>query len=118
MDKFYEDGHRNIKPRGNQIKCKVCQKLIFKRVETNDEEFETLKDTVRQIIVRNDASNGKMHDILITNVDQKVDKSKLYPRVRNNFNENTPIYRSQGTILGAIECTVVQRRDSSINVQY
>ena len=41
LDKFCEDGHRNIKPRGNQIKCKVCKKQIFKRVETN-EEFEVL----------------------------------------------------------------------------
>ena len=32
-DKFCEDGHRNIKPRGNQIKCKVCKKGIFKKVE-------------------------------------------------------------------------------------
>ena len=98
LDKFCEDGHRNIKPRGNQIKCKVCKKQIFKRLETN-EEFEVLKDTVKQIIVRNDASNGKMHDIVITDADEKVSKAKLYPRVRNNFNENQPMYRSQGTIL-------------------
>ena len=27
-DKFCEDGHRNIKPRENQIKCKVCKNFF------------------------------------------------------------------------------------------
>ena len=47
-----------------------------------DKEFETLKDTLKQITVRNDATNGKMHDILISDTDKKVTKAKLYPRVR------------------------------------
>ena len=97
-DRFCEDGHRNVKPRGNQIKCKVCRKNINKTSDnTVDEEYETLKDTLKQIVVRNDAKNGKMHDILIE--DAKVSKAKIYPRVRNQFNENPPIYRSQGMIL-------------------
>ena len=29
----------------------------------------------------------------------EVSKAKIYPRVRNQFNENPPIYRSQGMIL-------------------
>ena len=37
-----------------------------------------------------------MHDILIA--DAKVSKAKIYPRVRNQFNENPPIYRSQGIL--------------------
>ena len=68
LDKFCENGHRN-KPRGNQIKCKICKKKIFQKVE-KDEEFYVLKDTLKQIIMRNDASNGKMHDILITDSTQ------------------------------------------------
>ena len=38
-DRFCEDGHRNVKPRGNQIKCKVCRKHIIKSSDdTVDEE--------------------------------------------------------------------------------
>ena len=29
-DKFCEDGHRNVNPRANLIRCKVCNKNIFK----------------------------------------------------------------------------------------
>ena len=97
LDKYCENGHRNIKPRANQIKCKVCKKQIFSKNERN-EEFEVLKETLKQIIVRNDAKDGKIHDILIADTDKKVSKASLYPRVRNSFNENPPIYRSQGTI--------------------
>ena len=97
-DKFCEDGHRNVKPRGNQIKCKVCKKSIQKKVDDDDdEEYKTLKETLKQITVRNNGKNGKMQDILIS--DTKVSKAKIYPRVRNQLNENPPIYRSQGTIL-------------------
>ena len=72
-DKFCEDGHRNIKPRANQIKCKVCKKSIFKKADVEkDKEFEVLKDTLKQITVRNYANNGKMHEIVIADVDVKM----------------------------------------------
>ena len=98
-DKFCEDGHRNVNPRANQIKCKVCKKNIFKKANLEkDEEFEALKDSVKQITVKNDGKNGKMHEILISDIDVKMSKAKLYPRVRNRFNENQALYISQGTI--------------------
>ena len=34
-DKFCVEGHRNIKPRANQIKCKVCKKDIHEQVDNS-----------------------------------------------------------------------------------
>ena len=100
QDKFCENGHRNIKPRANQIKCKICKRMIYKKHNyENEEDFETLKETIKQITVRNEGNNGKMHDILISDTNKSVTKAELYPRVRNFNNENLAIYRSQGTIL-------------------
>ena len=31
QDKFCENGHRNIRPRANQIKCKICKRMIYKQ---------------------------------------------------------------------------------------
>ena len=96
-DKFCVDGHRNIKPRANQILCKVCKKNLDKQVDnTGDEELELLKETVKQIIVRNDGKDGKMSDVIISDIKSKA---TLYPRVRNSMNENDPVYHSQGMVL-------------------
>ena len=96
-DKFCVDGHRNIKPRANQIKCKVCKKNLDKQVDnTGDEELELLKETVKQIIVKNDGKDGKISDVIISDIKSKA---TLYPRVRNSMNENDPVYHSQGMVL-------------------
>ena len=96
-DKFCVDGHRNVKPRANQIKCKVCKKYLDEQVfNTHDEEHELLKDTVKQLMVRNDGKDGKMSDVIISDVKSKA---TLYPRVRNNMNENDAVYHSQGVVL-------------------
>ena len=96
-DKFCVDGHRNMKPRANQIKCKVCKKNLDKQVDnTGDEELELLKETVKQIIVRNDGKDGKISDVIISDIKSKA---TLYPRVRNLMNENDSVYHSQGMVL-------------------
>ena len=72
--------------------------MIYRKTNfEKEEDYETLKETIKQITVRNDVKNGKMHDVLISDLNINVSKAILYPRVRNF--DNPASYQSQGTIL-------------------
>ena len=103
--KFCINGHRNEKPRGNQKYCKICKKELVQ----NEAEDEDCEDDEGEIDEAHDYSSGKYKRLKITQsetgpieaslVDIEVDdKAKLYPRVRNIFNENQSSYESEGIV--------------------
>ena len=96
--RFCSEGHRNEKPRSNQKNCKFCKnQLIVKEDiiegEKDDENVDYGTDTFMKMKII-EKETGPI-EVLITDTDLKT-KSDLFPRMRNVFNENKPIYVSQG----------------------
>ena len=91
------DGHINEKPRANQIYCKICKKLLVdnkNNLDEIDDDSDNMSDGdyKRLKIMEND---GGPIEVLLTDIDTDT-KSKLFPQMRNIFNENKAIYESQG----------------------
>ena len=96
--RFCSEGHRTEKPRSNQKNCKFCKnQLIVKEDiiegEKDDENVDYGTDTFMKMKII-EKETGPI-EVLITDTDLKT-KSDLFPRMRNVFNENKPIYVSQG----------------------
>ena len=97
--KFCEDGHRNEKPRSNQIYCKECKKHLININTTNDDQTNEEKEeysngTFKRLKIM-EMEAGPI-EVFLTEADTKT-KSDIFPRMRNKFNENKPVYESQGT---------------------
>ena len=88
--------HLNQNVRGNQKYCRVCKAKLIDLAENECEEeiVATEEDDINEVMI--DQSTYP-NTAFITQVD-KNDKKKIFPRIRNNFNENQPIYESDGCI--------------------
>ena len=100
--KYCKNGHRNEKPRGNQKFCRSCKEVLIE-VEDDDEEREDGMAENNQYatgkfkrikIMENEA--GPIEASLVDDDGNK--KAKLFPHVRNKFNENDAVYESEGAV--------------------
>ena len=100
--RYCENGHRNEKPRANQKNCRSCKRALIDVDSVENIYVEDMDDTSGHFnknykklkVMDNEA--GPI-EVCLVEADKKT-KAKLYPQVRNIYNENRPIYRSQGTV--------------------
>ena len=100
--KYCKNGNRNEKTRGNQKFYRSCKEVLIE-VEDDDEEREDGMAENNQYatgkfkrikIMENEA--GPIEASLVD--DDGNEKAKLFPRVRNKFNENDAVYESEGAV--------------------
>jgi hypothetical protein len=100
--KYCKNGHRNEKPRGNQIFCRSCKEELIEVDEIHEDCDEDMAENSQYTtgkfkkikIMENEA--GPIEASLVNDDGSK--KAKLFPRVRNTFNENEPVYESEGAV--------------------
>ena len=99
--RYCEKGHRNEKPRGNQKYCRTCKSPLIVVEPKDDGNLDEIDDTecfnvpYKKLKIM-DNQTGPI-EVCLTEIDKKT-KSTLYPNVRNKYNENKPVYESQGTV--------------------
>ena len=89
--------HLNENVRGNQKYCRVCRAILIdisEDVDENDDVQTESIDDINEVII----DNTRYPNTVFINQIDKNDKKKLFPRIRNNFNENPPIYESDGCV--------------------
>ena len=89
--------HLNENVRGNQKYCRVCKASLIdisEDVDENEDVQEEPTDAINEVLID---TTRFPNTVYINQVDKK-DKKKLFPRIRNSFNENLPIYESDGCV--------------------